>query len=284
MNKELIWFDGAILPTGNIGKSEKSRAFLYGDSVFETMRFHTGDIYFVDDHFQRLIGGMYSIGLDTTLLNPMEIYDGIRRLTSELSLQHARVRMTVFRREGGFYMPESDRFHVLVTADELPDEGYRFNQKGLRLGLYSDIRKPVNALAGVKSGNALLYVLAARHARDQQWDDALLLNEHGRICEASSSNLFLVMPDKRVITPPQSEGILPGVFRKNLISWMQQNAFQIEEQVVLTDDLYKAGEVFLTNVTGGIRWVLAFREKRYYGSFSKQLLDAFCASEVYYSV
>jgi branched-chain amino acid aminotransferase len=284
MKTDLVWFNGAIVPPGTISKPAGNRALFYGDSVFESMRYHAGDVYFVDDHFQRLIGGMFSIGLDTTLLNPMDIYEGIRNLCSELSFDHARIRMTVFRREGGFYMPESDRFHLLITASELPDEAYRYNQKGLRVGLYSDIRKPVNALAGVKSGNALLYVLAARHARDQQWDDALLLNEHGRICEASSSNLFLVMPDNKVITPPLSEGSLPGVFRKNLIQWMQQNSIQVEEQVVLTDDLYKAGEVFTTNVTSGIRWVLAFREKRYYGAYSKKLLDAFCSSEVFYSV
>ncbi|MEZ5173718.1 MAG: aminotransferase class IV [Bacteroidia bacterium] len=284
MSKDLVWFNGALVPPGNISKPATNRALLYGDSVFESMRFHAGDVYFVDDHFQRLIGGMYSIGLDTTLLNPMEIYDGIRQLCSELSYENARVRMTVFRREGGYYKPDSDRFHVLLTAEELPDDAYRHNQKGLRLGLFSDIRKPVNALAGVKSGNALLYVLAARHARDHQWDDALLLNEHGRICEASSSNLFLVMPDKRIVTPPLSEGILPGVFRRNLIAWMQQNHIQIEEQVVLSEDMFKAEEVFLTNVTGGIRWVIAFREKRYFAGYSKEILEAFKSSDIFFSV
>ena len=147
--------------------------------------------------------------------------------------------------------------------------------------MYSEIRKPVNALAGIKSANALLYVLAARYARDNNWDEALILNEHGRICEANSSNVFLVLPDKRVLTPPVSEGILPGVMRKNMINWLKENSYQVDEAILLTEDFYRAEEVFLTNAVTGLRWVLAFREKRYFGTFTKKLVDQLNASAVF---
>jgi branched-chain amino acid aminotransferase len=140
--------------------------------------------------------------------------------------------------------------------------------------LYSEIRKPVNSLSGIKSSNALLYVLAARYARDNSWDDAVLLNEYGRICEATASNIFLVLPDKRILTPPVAEGILPGVMRKNLLRWLRENGHQVEEAILLTDDFYRADEVFLSNSIQGISWVIGFRERRYFSSFSRSLVDA----------
>lgn len=273
-------YDGNLIANGSWPESSSNRSFRYGDGVFETMRLQDSEILFVDDHFERLISGMYAIGLDTTLLNPLAICEDILRLSGYLNFTNARIRLSVFRMEGGFYTPDSDRFHVIIHAEELVIPSYQINNKGLRLGLFSEIRKPVNALSGVKSSNALLYVLASRFARDNQFDEALLLNDSGRICEASSSNIFLVLPDKRILTPPLSEGALPGVMRKNVIQWLRTQGFQVDEVILLTEDLYRAEEVFLTNVISGMRWVIAFREKRYFGTFTRRLFEEFTSSNV----
>lgn len=277
----LISYDGVIMDESSLRYGASNRSFRYGDGVFETMRYEAGELFFIDDHFERLISGMYALGLDTTLLNPLQICEDIHALCAEKSLTSARIRLSIFRTEGGTYRPETDQFHTIIIAEEIAAGGYVFNQKGLRIGLFSEIRKPVNTLSGVKSANALIYVLAARHARDNSWDDALLLNENGRICEACSSNVFIVLPDKRILTPPVSEGILPGVMRKNLISWLNENGKEVEEVILLPEDFYRAEEVFLTNVIFGVRWVLAFREKRYFSSYTKKLLEGFVASEVF---
>lgn len=269
------------MPQNELQFGAENRAFKYGDGVFETMHFSRGELFFVDDHFERLVRGMYTIGLDTTLLNPIDICNDINRLCEKLGFKEARIRLALYRKEGGAYMPHTDSYNIIITAEELSESGYRINQKGLRLGLFSEIRKPVNALAGVKSSNALLYVLAARYARDNGWDESFLLNEHGRICEANSSNIFLILPDKRILTPPTSEGILPGVMRKNVIKFLQDSNYQIEEAILLTEDFYRAEEVFLTNAVTGIRWVLAFREKRYFGTITKQILSEVNASAVF---
>lgn len=278
---ELISYNGVIIPQSQLRNGADNRSFCYGDAVFETMHYHRGEIFFVDDHFVRLVGGMYTLGLDTTLLNPLQICEDIKSLCEAKGFQAARVRLSVYRREGGAYMPETDQVHVIITANEISSGGYQLNQKGLRLGMYSEIRKPVNALAGIKSANALLYVLAARYARDNNWDEALILNEHGRICESNSSNVFLVLPDKRVLTPPVSEGILPGVMRKNMIQWLRENKYSVDEAILLTEDFYRAEEVFLSNAVTGLRWVLAFREKRYFGTFTKKLVDQLNTSAVF---
>jgi branched-chain amino acid aminotransferase len=280
MNNQLS-YDGVIMAETALQYGATNRSFRYGDGVFETIRFESSELFFIDDHFERLLSGMYALGLDTTLLNPIQVCDDILALCATKKLSSARVRISVYRKEGGAYCPETDQFHIIITADEIQEGSYQFNQKGLRLGMFSEIRKPINTLSGVKSANALLYVLACRHARDNSWDEALILNENGRICEACSSNVFLVLPDKRILTPPVSEGILPGIMRKNLISWLRDNGKEVEEVILLADDFYRAEEVFLTNVISGVRWVLAFREKRYFSSYTKKMLDGFIASEVF---
>ena len=270
----LVCFNGSIVPADSWIMGPANRSFRYGDGVFESIRMHQGQLFFVDDHFERLVSGMYTLGLDTTFLNPLQLCTEMWELCSQSGFATARIRLTVFRNEGGNYRPSTDQCSYLITAEPLTDSVYTINEKGLRLGLYSEIRKPINSLSGIKSSNALLYVLAARHARDNGWDDAVMLNEHGRICEATSSNLFLVLPDKRILTPPVSEGILPGVMRKNLLRWFRENGYQAEEVILLTDDFYRAEEVFLCNAIQGIRWVIGFRERRYFSSFARNVVEA----------
>jgi branched-chain amino acid aminotransferase len=274
MINALICFNGSIVPANSWIMGPANRSFRYGDGVFESIRMQHGQLFFVDDHFERLVAGMYTLGLDTTFLNPLQLCAEMLELCSQSGFSTARIRLTVFRNEGGNYRPATDQCSYLITAEPLTDSIYTINEKGLRLGLYSEIRKPVNSLSGIKSSNALLYVLAARYARDNDWDDAVMLNEHGRICEATSSNLFLVLPDKRILTPPVSEGILPGVMRKNLLRWFRENGYQAEEVILLTDDFYRAEEVFLCNTIQGIRWVIGFRERRYFSSFARSVVSA----------
>ncbi len=273
MNK-LICFNGTFLPENEWKMGSSNRSFRYGDGIFESIRMQAGQLFFVDDHFERMVSGMYTLGLDTTFLNPIQLCNEMLELCSRMELTSARIRIALFRNEGGNYRPSTDLCSYIISADPLENPIYTINEKGLRLGLYSEIRKPVNSLSGIKSSNALLYVLAARYARDNGWDDSILLNEYGRICEATSSNLFLILPDKRILTPPVAEGILPGIMRKNLIRWFRENNYQVEEAILLTEDFYIAEEVFLCNTIQGIRWVIGFRERRYFSAFSRSVVEA----------
>jgi branched-chain amino acid aminotransferase len=213
------------------------------------------------------------MGFDNTFFDPLKVFGEMEELIRRNQCKEGRLRLNVFRNSGGFYKPLSDQCSYLITIQSLTEAVFSINDKGLRLGLYSEIRKPLNALSGIKSSSALLYVMAARHARESGWDDALILNEYGRICECSASNIFLLMPDKTIVTPALSEGILPGVMRKNLIRFMRENEMVVEERIVMTDDLFKADEIFLSNAIQGIRWVLSFRERRYFSTFSRKLAE-----------
>lgn len=256
----------------SLSVSYDNRAFRYGDGLFESIRLAGGKLLWIDEHFDRLMSGMFSLGMDSSLFNPVEICQKMLELATLNQLENARIRLNVFREAGGFYKPESDRYEYLISAEPIADKHYVLNEKGWKIGLFTEIRKPANMLTGIKSSNALLFVLAGRHARDQFWDEALILNEQGRICEGSMSNLFLVMSGGRIVTPAGSEGILPGVMRHTLIGLLRNQGFQVDETQVMPEDLFKAEEIFMTNAIQGIRWVLSYRERRYYNQHTQKII------------
>ena len=270
---DIICLNGRFQSLREQSLSPDNRAFLYGDGLFESIRISEGNLLFFDDHFERLISAMYVLGFDNTFFDPLKVYGEMEELIRRNQCKEGRLRLNVFRNAGGFYKPLTDQSGYLITIQSVPEPVFTINEKGLRLGMYSEIRKPLNALSGIKAASALLYVLAARHARESAWDDSIVLNEYGRVCECSAANIFLLMPDKTVVTPALSEGILPGVMRKNLIRFMRENDIQVEERMVLTEDLFKADEIFLSNAIQGIRWVISFRERRYFSTFSRKLSE-----------
>ena len=270
--EDVICVNGQFLNKENANISFSNRSFKYGDGLFETMRFQNGQILFVDAHFERLIAGMFVLGFETSFFDIEAVYNDCLKLVRDKSLLAARIRLHVFRNDGGFYKPTTDQCSYVIEADGLEEENFSINEKGYHIGLFADIRKPINSLSGIKSANGLLYVLAARHADIQNWNEALILNEKGLICECSSSNIFLIMPDKSILTPALTEGCLAGVMRKNMIELLRNLEYKVVEGSVLTEDLYRAEEVFLTNAIQGIRWCIAFREKRFYSTKTRVIL------------
>lgn len=268
-----ICHNGQFIPYEEAFISPANRSFRYGDGLFETIRLHNGRLLLIDDHLERLRAGMYTLGLDTKAFQPARLRDEALELARRNGLAHARIRIIVFREEGGAYRPLSDRFGYIILTDPLDETAFTLNKKGYRIGLYTETRKPLNSFSGIKSANALLYVMAARYARDNNWDEALILNEQGRICEATAFSLFVVLPDKKIVTPALSEGPLPGVMRKHVIGLLRNHDYVVEERHVLSDELFRAEEIFLTNAVQGIRWVLSFRERRYYNTVAKKLVQ-----------
>jgi branched-chain amino acid aminotransferase len=269
----IICVNGHFLPIENAPLSLQNRSFKYGDALFETMRYQNGQILFVDAHFERLIAGMFVLGFETSFFDIEVVYQDCLRLLSDKNIESARIRLHVFRNDGGNYKPTTDHCSYIIEVEHLDANNFQLNEKGLHIGLYADIRKPINSLSGIKSANGLLYVLAARHAAIQNWSDALILNEQGRICECSSSNVFLILQDQSILTPALTEGCLAGVMRKNVIEMLKATGRNVTEGAVLIEDLYRAEEVFITNAIQGIRWCIAFREKRYYSRNSRALIN-----------
>lgn len=266
---------------GSYIKSDKplfeadNRGFLYGDALFETIHANGTLPQFPDMHLERLKRGMKLIKMEIPEYFTKEYFTehikGV--LTRNKFFQGARVRITVFRNSGGLYTPESDKVSYLIDTAKLEHDVYTLNQTGISVDIYPDVLKSVNPLSSIKSTSSLFFVLAALFRKENNLDDCLILNERERICESVSSNIFILKGDK-YYTPSLKEGCLPGIMRQIVCELIRAAGYYLNDECSLTiNDLHAADEVFLTNAVSGIKWVLAFRNRRYYNKSSKLLIS-----------
>lgn len=200
------------------------------------------------------------------------LYLSIRHLDQVNQLKgHGRIRLEVFRNDGGLYTPQSNHVSYIIEVTPLVQHHYKLNETGLKIELYSDIKKPVSRLSNLKSSNALYYVMAGLYKREHGYGDCLVQNTDGRIAEAISSNIFL-LNNNTLITPSLEEACVAGVMRETIIRMTEEKGKTVIQSGVEVEDMLKADEIFLTDVIHGIRWVSAFRHKRYFNTFSRQLL------------
>ncbi len=242
-----------------------NRAFRYGDALFETIRVVNGRVMFLVDHMRRIKLGMTTLRMNVPLdFNADNITRLILELIKQNNLQNdVRVRLTIFRNEGGFYTPKVNDISFLIETEELDGQGgYSLNEKGIAMEVFHDLKKNKNKLANLKSGNALLYVLAGIYKKDIKMDDCIIINEDSNICEAISSNLFIVK-NGALYTPALTEGCVDGVMRKQIINIAQQNRILCYEIPIVFNTIMNADEVFLTNAVHGIRWVELYKTKTY---------------------
>jgi branched-chain amino acid aminotransferase len=223
------------------------RAFIYGDLLFESILVENGLPLHIDLHLNRLISSAQQLGF-THLPDNKILYDRI--LATLAGKQHARIRLTLYRNGDGFYLPLQNDSVFDIEVFDVIEKPTVIN----KVGIYRHNYKPCNALSNLKSGNALIYVMAAKFARDAGWDDAFILNEYGNVCEATSSNVFILL-DGNYITPPLSEGCVHGIMRQVFIDRLLTSQDVLFEQPISTAMLKHADGIWLTNAIYGIRKV-----------------------------
>jgi branched-subunit amino acid aminotransferase/4-amino-4-deoxychorismate lyase len=266
--------NGHLVSTYEPTVAFSNRAFRYGDSLFESIRMSHGKIMFLKDHVARLKLGMTVLRMNL----PAEFNsENIEKLIQHLVQQNkmgteARIRFTVFRNQGGYYIPETNDISFLIETEPVNYVGYELNQKGLWVDVYADIRKQINKLSNIKSGNALLYVMAGLSRTSMKLDDCFLVNEHGNICESISSNVFVVK-NGSLYTAPMNEGCVDGIMRKQILKLATANKVLTFEMPITINTLMNGDEVFLTSSIRGIRWVGQFKNKFYTKSMSVLFTD-----------
>lgn len=272
MQTEYILFNDELISKTLPMLHSSNRAFRYGDGLFESMRMSNGKLNFADLHAERLSNAMKTLKMDSSTL--IDEYF-LKHKTAELAKKNrfkdnVRFRITVYREGEGLYTPDSNKFGYLIEASPLTEPDFVLNKKGLIIDVYNEMTKSVDILSGFKTTSSLLYVMAGLYKKKNKLDDVLLINQHGFLCEGVSSNVFIVY-DKQIYTPALSEGCVAGVMRKVVIKLAQANNIPIIEAQINPEILNEAEEVFVTNATGGIRWVMGFGKKRYFNEISKTL-------------
>lgn len=242
-----------------------NRAFRFGDALFETIRYSNKNILFLADHILRLKLSMPILKMKIPPHFSFEYFlNKISDLIYANNLQdkNARIRLTVFRKGSGAYYPETNEVDFLLEAEELENTYYPLPSNGLVIDLFKDMFKPLNRLSNLKTGNALIYVLAAIHRDFLRLDDCFILNEKGHICEATSSNVFAVKGNM-VMTPPLTEGCVSGILRNQIKKITENKKLLLIEKPFTSHTLIDADEVFITNTIQGVQWIRQFQTKIY---------------------
>jgi len=268
-----INLNGQLHPAGSAVLSTDNRGYKYGDGLFESMRLVNGRVKFADLHAARLQQGMQLLQLNgRAQMDVHFIQQKAEELAQWNKIQQGRLRLTVYRDAGGLYTPSGNQsgWSLELQADEGP--AYHMNSKGLIMDIYTELLKPVNYLANVKTCNSLIYVMAGLYKLQHRLEDVFILNQNNFLCEGLSSNVF-VWYDNHLYTPALSDGCVSGVMREAIIQLAVDLDIPVTEAQLNPAILHEADEVFLTNATRGIQWVMGYGAKRYFNRISKQLVD-----------
>ncbi len=268
----VIYFNETYLLHQDFQVSAADRSFRYGDGLFETLYASGGQIVSLKEHLQRMRHGLEVLRLRLPAFYTDDYLEQCMKgvLTRCKLFQGASLKLSVWRHGEGKFRVQDQGVNVLIEAVYANEGEYVLNKDGLSLGLYKEPLLHKSVLSSVKSRNALPYIIAASFAVENNLDDALLLSSKGFLAEASSANLFFVKQGV-VYTPSLETGCLPGVMRGKVLGLLQQMQYNVEEGEFLPSVLLEADEVFLSNANG-LKWVLAFQNRRYLKRIVKQLV------------
>lgn len=258
-----------INSNGNSSAQENSlthnRGFLYGDAVFETVKIVNGKILFLEDHYFRLMASMRILRMEIPMNFTMEFFEEqvLTTVTNNGIAESARARITVYRNDGGYYLPTTNTISFLIHTTALENQAYVWESKSCEVDLYKDFYVAKQLLSTLKTTNKVLHVTASIYADENDLDNCILLNESKNVVEVLQGNIFMLQGNT-LTTPSISEGCCNGILRKQLLVLAKKmEGLEVIEGVISPFDLQKADELFYTNVIKGIQSITKYRKKEF---------------------
>tara|TARA_B110000285_G_scaffold227382_1_gene288622 strand:- start:506 stop:1309 length:804 start_codon:yes stop_codon:yes gene_type:complete len=252
-----------------------NRGLHYGDAVFETLRVSGSKIFFWEDHYFRLMASMRILRMEIPVNFTLEFLEKeVLNLVETFSEKNSsyNIKILVWRKAGGKYSPKSNDIEYLLTGAQIETLFYTLHDKRYEVELFKDHFVNSGILSTLKTNNKIVQVLGSIFAKENDYQNCLLLNETKTIVEALNGNLFLVK-GSIIKTPPLTDGCLNGILRKQIIAiCLQLPEYTLEEASVSPFELQKADEMFVTNVISGIQPISKYRKKEYSNTVAKNLL------------
>ena len=269
----MINFNGIIV-SQDANIMTQNRAFLYGDGVFETVKILNNKILFLEDHYFRLMSSMRVVRMEIPMNFTIEyLEEQILSLIAKNAFSESfRARITVYRNDGGYYLPQNNAVSFIIYAVALESTIYSIDKKEYEVDLYKDFYIAKQLLSSIKTTNKIINITGSIFANENGLDNCLMLNDSKNVVEALQGNIFMVLGN-RLITPPVSEGCLNGVMRKQILGLAKKiENLDVVEEIISPFDLQKADELFITNVIKGIQPITQYRKKGFATNISVQLL------------
>ena len=248
-----IYLNGKLVPKEEAAVSVFDHGLLYGDGVFEGIRFYGGRVFRLEEHIDRLYKSARAIALDIQM-NPDEMARAVVQTIAANGLTDGYVRLVVTRGEGSLGLsprscPKPTIFIIASTITLYPEEMYK---NGLKLVTCATRRIAHGALSPmVKSLNYLNNIMAKIEAEQAGAGEGLMLNEQGYVAECTGDNVFVVK-NGAITTPPISAGALAGVTRAVVFEMAAELGIPMAERDITRYDIYTADECFLTGTAAEI--------------------------------
>ena len=265
----MINFNGELLYPENVKISSENRAFKYGDCIFETVKVMHNKVVFWEDHYFRLMASMRMLRMKVPMKFTLEFLEkeilktiqGIENGTS------FRVRLNIFRKDGGLYTPKTNEIDYLIDVKE---NNYKTKEM-YSVDVFKDFYSYSGLLSTIKTNNRMLNTLASIYAKENDLDNCVLINEKKGVVEVTNANIF-ILKGNIVKTPAITEGCIKGIVRKKVIEIISKNEnYSLEETNISPFEIQKADEVFITNVIIGIQPVTNYKKKKFITDFSNKI-------------
>ncbi len=269
---EKINHNGKLINKSDFSISLENRGLRYGDSFFETIKCHLGKPLYWEDHYFRISSSLLITKMNTPNNFSIESFKQfIEELLQKnnLCFQSSRVKITFFRNSSGYYLPDENNTSYIIESESLVSDLYQINKKGLNITFYRDNLISKGPLSNIKSSNRLINVVSSMYARENGYDDALLINNNNHIVETTKGNIFIVNHSNNIITPPLEDGCINGVVRSVLL---REKGYHILEKSITFSEIMNANEIFISNVITGLCWVSKLGSKSYIKNISTKLL------------
>jgi branched-chain amino acid aminotransferase len=249
-----IFIDGQFYAKENAKISVFDHGLLYGDGIFEGIRFYNGGVYKLPEHIRRLYDSARAIHLNIGM-TPEEMTQATLATIRENDLHDGYIRLLVTRGAGGLglnpYLCENASVIIIASTIQLyPKEKY---DHGLKLASCATRRPAPAALSpSVKSLNYLNNVMAKVECLNAGADEGLMLNEQGYVAECTGDNIFVIR-DRVVSTPPISAGALNGITRNAIIGLIRDELkLEVREENLTRYEIFTADECFLTGTAAEV--------------------------------
>lgn len=252
-----------------------NRGFLYGDALFETVKILDGKILFLEDHYFRLMSSMRILRMEIPMNFTMEFFESeiLNEVKKEQLETSARARMTVYRKDGGFYLPDNNAIDYVISVSKIEKPIYEIENTTYEVDIFKDFYVSKQLISTLKSTNKIVQITGSIYAKENALDNCILLNEDKNVVEVLNGNIFM-LKGKTLTTPPVNEGCLNGIMRKQIIALAKTiDDLSFTESNISPFDLQKADEIFITNVIKGIQPITKYRKKEFETSLAKSLIS-----------
>ena len=254
-----------------------NRGFLYGDSIFETIKIIDNRIIFWEEHYLRLMSSMRILRIEIPNNYTPDFFENeIKKTNSKLEeVFSGKVRLTIYRAGAGLYLPEKNIPVFVINSKKTDQKLFKINTEEYKVDLFKDYQIQSNLISNIKTNNRVINVIGSIYAKENDLQNCILLNDNKLVAEFLNGNIFIVNKN-HIKTPTISTGCLDGIMRKMIIDLINKVPnYEIEEKDLSPYELISSDEIWVTNSISGIIPVTQYRRKSFSNKVGNIMISYF---------